>query len=119
VNYITHNLVITDACESGSAFYQAIGETSRERNCSDREAVKLKSSQVFSSSGYELEMDDSRFTRGFTNALDNNPGACLPIETIVNKVTLTLSQEYQQASKFGKIRGLADEDGTFFFIPKK
>ena len=117
-NYIKHNLVITDACEPGPSFYQTIGETTGERNCSDREALQLKSSQVVSSSGYELEMDDSRFTRDFANVLDNNPGACLPIETIVNKITLTVSQNDQQMLKFGKIRGLGDENGTFLFIPK-
>jgi tetratricopeptide (TPR) repeat protein len=117
--YITHNLVITDACESGPTFYQAMRETPKERNCNDWEAVKFKSSQVFSSAGYELAVDNSQFTKTFANTLANNPNACLPIESIVNKVNLAVSQSNQQKPKFGKITGLQDEDGTFFFMSKK
>jgi len=117
-NYITHNLVITDACESGPTFYQAMREIPKERNCNDWEAVKFKSSQVFSSAGYELAVDNSVFTRTFANTLANNPNACLPIESIVNKVNLAVSQSNQQKPKFGKITGLQDEDGTFFFMSK-
>jgi tetratricopeptide (TPR) repeat protein len=118
-NYITHNLVITDACESGPTFYQAMRDIPKERNCNDWEAVKFKSSQVFSSAGYELAVDNSQFTKTFANTLANNPDACLPIESIVNKVTQAVSQNNMQKPKFGKISGLEDEDGTFFFISKK
>jgi hypothetical protein len=116
--YITHNLIITDACESGPSFYQAMRETPKERNCNDWEAVKFKSSQVFSSAGYELAVDNSQFTKTFANTLANNPNACLPIESIVNKVNVAVSQSNQQKPKFGKIVGLEDEDGTFFFMSK-
>lgn len=115
---ITHVLVITDACESGPTFYQAMRETPTERNCTDWEATKLKSSQVFSSAGYELAVDNSQFTRTFANTLANNPNACIPIESIVSKVTIAVSQNNQQKPKFGKISGLEDENGTFFFISK-
>jgi|WetSurSiteA1Bulk_404760.scaffolds.fasta_scaffold02112_3 tetratricopeptide (TPR) repeat protein len=117
-SYITHNLVITDACESGPTFYQAMRDAPRERNCNDWEAVKFKSSQVFSSAGYELAVDNSVFTRTFANTLANNPNACIPIETIVNKVNLAVTQSNQQKPMFGKITGLQDEDGTFFFMSK-
>ncbi|MBN1143082.1 MAG: tetratricopeptide repeat protein [Bacteroidales bacterium] len=117
-SYITHNLVITDACESGPTFYQAMRETPKERNCNDWEAVKFKSAQVFSSAGYELAVDNSQFTKTFANTLANNPNACLPIESIVNKVNAAVSQSNQQKPKFGKITGLQDEDGTFFFMSK-
>jgi tetratricopeptide (TPR) repeat protein len=118
-NYVVHTLVITDACESGPTFYQAMRETPKIRACTDWEAVKFKSSQVFSSAGYELAVDDSQFTRTFANTLANNPDACIPIESIVSKVTVAVTQNNQQKPKFGKISGLTDEDGTFFFISKK
>ncbi len=118
-NNITHTLVITDACESGPTFYQAMRGTPKVRDCNDWQAVKFKSSQVFSSAGYELAVDNSQFTKTFANALANNPNACLPIESIVSKVTVAVTQNNQQKPKFGKIVGLADEDGTFFFITKK
>jgi tetratricopeptide (TPR) repeat protein len=118
-NYVTHTLVITDACESGPGFYQAMRSIPEERSCDDWQATKFKSSQVFSSAGYELAADNSQFTRTFANSLANNPNACLPIENIVNKVTSAVEQTNRQNPKFGKINGLEDEDGTFFFIAKE
>jgi tetratricopeptide (TPR) repeat protein len=117
--YITHTLVITDACESGPSFYQAMRDTPKEKNCNDWQATKFKSSQVFSSAGYELAVDNSQFTKTFANTLSANPDACIPIETIVNKVSSAVAKSgASQKPKFGKIAGLEDEDGTFFFIKK-
>ena len=115
---ITHTLVVTDACESGPSFYQAMRGAIKERNCNDWQATRLKSSQVFSSAGYELAQDISQFTKTFANLLASNPNACIPIESIVLKVTSAVSQSNKQKPKFGKISGLTDEDGTFFFIAK-
>jgi tetratricopeptide (TPR) repeat protein len=119
LNYLTHTLVVTDACESGPSFYQAMrGSNDKKKSCDDWQSTQLKSSQVFSSAGYELAVDDSQFTRTFAAALANNPNACIPIEDIVTKVSTAVKSNNQQAPKFGKITGLKDEDGTFFFIAK-
>jgi tetratricopeptide (TPR) repeat protein len=115
---LTHTLVVTDACESGPSFYQAMRGAVKERSCDDWQATRLKSSQVFSSAGYELAQDISQFTKTFANLLASNPNACIPIENIVTKVTSVVSQSNKQKPKFGKISGLTDEDGTFFFIAK-
>lgn len=116
---VNHTLVITDACESGPTFYQAMRSGLKERSCSDWQATRLKSSQVFSSAGYELAVDNSQFTKTFANILASNPNSCLPIESIVNKVTSTVSTSNpNQKPRFGKINGLTDEDGTFFFMMK-
>ena len=117
-NYLTHLLIITDACESGPSFYQAMRSDLKSRTCTDWTATQFKSSQVFSSAGYELAVDDSQFTRTFVNALRGNPNACISIEEIVSQVTKAVTQNNQQKPKFGKITGLKDEDGTFFFIKK-
>jgi len=117
-NNITHTLVVTDACESGPTFYQAMRSTNDEKSCDDWQATRLKSSQVFSSAGYELAVDNSQFTRTFANALVNNPNACIPIENIVNTVSKAVEKNNQQKPKFGKIAGFEDENGTFFFISK-
>ena len=117
-NYVVHTLVVTDACESGPTFYQAMREIPKQRNCNDWEATRLKSSQVLSSAGYELAVDNSQFTKTFANTLHNNPNACIPIESIVNKVVIAVQKNNQQKPKFGKIAGLVDENGTFFFISK-
>ncbi|MBN1187769.1 MAG: tetratricopeptide repeat protein [Bacteroidales bacterium] len=118
-NIITHTLVVTDACESGPSFYQAMRSTPKARSCNDWQATKFKSSQVFSSAGYELAVDNSQFTKTFANILSNNPNSCIPIEEVVNKVSSAVEKNNQQKPKFGKIAGLEDEDGTFFFISKE
>jgi len=117
-DFLTHTLVITDACESGPSFYQAMRSGIQERNCDDWTSTRFKSSQVFSSAGYELAVDNSQFTKTFANVLINNPSNCVPIENIVLKVTSTMDNTGIQTPQFGKIAGLEDEDGTFFFIPK-
>lgn len=117
-DFVSHTLVITDACESGPSFYQAMRSGLQDHNCNDWESTRFKSSQVFSSAGYELAVDDSQFTRTFANVLINNPSSCVPIENIVQKVTSAVVNSNQQKPQFGKIAGLEDENGTFFFIPK-
>jgi len=117
-DFLTHTLVITDACESGPSFYQAMRSGIQERSCDDWTSTRFKSSQVFSSAGYELAVDDSQFTRTFANVLINNPGSCIPIENVVMKVVSAVENTSKQSPQFGKIAGLEDEDGTFFFIPK-
>ncbi|MCD6566717.1 MAG: caspase family protein, partial [Bacteroidales bacterium] len=116
---LTHTLVVTDACESGPTFYQAMRSTPKIRSCDDWTATRSKSSQVFSSAGYELAVDNSQFTRTFANSLANNPNACMPIENIVSQVTMAVVRNNQQRPKFGKIAGLEDENGTFFFMLKE
>jgi len=116
--WVTHTLVVTDACESGPTFYTAMRTIPKERSCDDWQATRLKSSQVFSSTGYELAVDNSQFTRTFASALANNPNACIPIENIVTTVTIAVTKNNQQKPKFGKIAGLEDENGTFFFMIK-
>jgi tetratricopeptide (TPR) repeat protein len=118
-NELTHTLVITDACESGPSFYQAMRSDVEVRSCADESATKFKSSQVFSSAGYELASDNSQFTKTFSNSLINDSEQCVPIESIVLKVTDAVVHEKQQKPQFGKIAGFADENGTFFFIKKQ
>jgi len=113
---LTHTLVITDACESGPSFYQAMRSDVVVRDCGDESAIKFKSSQVFSSAGYELASDNSQFTKTFANSLVNNTNTCIPIEQIVLNVGSSVEKDNQQKPQFGKIEGLEDENGSFFFI---
>jgi hypothetical protein len=48
----------------------------------------------------------------------NNKNACIPIETIVKSVTAAVTTDKGQKPKFGRIQGLEDMLGTFFFITK-
>jgi tetratricopeptide (TPR) repeat protein len=116
--YLTHTLVVTDACESGPSFYQAMRGTEAERRCDDYTATQFKSSQVFSSAGYELASDNSQFTKTFAQSLRSNPDACMPIDKVVRNVSKAAAKGSTQKPKFGTIQGLTDENGTFFFIKK-
>jgi tetratricopeptide (TPR) repeat protein len=116
--YLTHTLVITDACESGPSFAEVTRDELSVRDCNDWEAAALKSSQVFSSAGYELASDNSQFTRTFSGMLNGNPDDCMPIETVVIRVSEVVRNQGYQTPKFGVMRGWGHEDGTFFFIRK-
>lgn len=118
VGKLVHTLVVTDACESGATFLMAMRGGDDEKHCDNFELTKAKSSQVFTSAGYELASDNSQFTKTFANTLNNNVEACLPIEKIVKKVNTAVTQAGNQTPKFGKIKDLEDEGGTYFFIRK-
>jgi tetratricopeptide (TPR) repeat protein len=115
---LVHTLVITDACESGATFLMAMRGGADGQRCDNFELTKAKSAQVFTSAGFELASDNSQFTKSFVSCLNTNVEPCLPIDKIVKKVTTVVSQGGNQAPKFGKIKDLEDEGGTFFFIKK-
>jgi hypothetical protein len=68
--------------------------------------------------GYELTTDNSRFAASFANELRNSKKDCIPIESIVLKVTPLVEADKGKKPKFGTITGLSDFEGTFFFIKK-
>ena len=114
---VIHTLVVSDACETGAGFYTAMrgGDIP---TCDNTLVAGAKSAQVFSSAGYELASDNSKFTSTFANTLLNNTNACIPIDIVAQKVTEAVFTETGQKPKFGKIPGLEDMNGTFFFIAK-
>jgi tetratricopeptide (TPR) repeat protein len=116
---VVHTLVVADACESGPGFYSASRSANDSPTCDNIQATGSKSAQVFSSAvGYELAVDNSKFTATFANTLMNNRNACIPIESIVKSVTAAVATDKGQKPKFGRIQGLEDMLGTFFFITK-
>ncbi|HLN56802.1 MAG TPA: tetratricopeptide repeat protein [Bacteroidales bacterium] len=115
---IVHTLVVSDACESGPGFYTAMRSSNEAPTCDNTIVAGAKSAQVFTSADTELASDNSKFTSTFANTLMNNRNACIPIETIVKTVTEAVSSDTGQKPKFGKIAGLDDMNGTFFFISK-
>jgi tetratricopeptide (TPR) repeat protein len=115
---IVHTLVVSDACQSGPGFYTAMRSSLTEPTCDNTQVAGAKSAQVFTSANTELAADNSKFTATFANTLMNNRNACIPIETIVKSVTAAVESEKGQKPKFGKIQGLTDMNGTFFFIAK-
>jgi len=115
---VIHTLVVSDACESGPGFYSSSRSANEAPTCDNARVAGAKSAQVFSSAGYELAVDNSKFTATFANTLINNRNACIPIETIVKSVTAAVATDNRQKPKFGRIQGLEDMLGTFFFITK-
>jgi tetratricopeptide (TPR) repeat protein len=115
---VVHTLVVSDACESGPGFYTAMRGAEDDPKCDNQLVAGAKSAQVFTSANTELASDNSKFTSTFANTLMNNTNACIPIETIVRSVTAAVETETGQKPKFGKIQGLEDMNGTFFFIAK-
>jgi tetratricopeptide (TPR) repeat protein len=115
---VVHTLVVSDACESGPGFYTAMRSSTDAPTCDNTIVAGAKSAQVFTSANTELASDNSKFTSTFANTLMNNRNACIPIETIVQQVSAAVATEAGQKPKFGKIAGLEDMNGTFFFISK-
>jgi tetratricopeptide (TPR) repeat protein len=115
---LRHTLVVSDACETGPAFYLAMRGETKAKDCNDWEATRLKSAQVFTSSDREKSSDNSIFTKTFANILNNTPDKCISIDKISDKVISAVELNQKQRPKFGNIHGLEDENGTFFFIKK-
>lgn len=116
---ITHMLVVNDASQAGVSFYAAMRSAAIIRTCEHADNNDYASAQIFSSAGREDAADNSVFATAFYRALINNKNYCLPIEEIVGPVIIAVTSNEQQKPKFGKIAGLKDENGTFFFIKRK
>jgi hypothetical protein len=116
LDYLTHVLIITDACESGPSFADVTSNNFKAKNCTDIAAVNSKSAQVLSSAGYELASDNSQFTRTFSGILESNRAPCISIESVAEKVSGVVEKTGNQSPKFGVIKGLSDQGGTFFFV---
>jgi tetratricopeptide (TPR) repeat protein len=114
---LTHTLVVSDACESGPSFYEAMRGDAKDKRCDDFEASGFKSSQVLTSTGYELAVQQSIFTDVFSRALERNDNTCIPIDEVFHKINSEVRKS-NQIARFGKITGLEDQNGTFFFIRK-
>jgi len=115
---LEHTLIVSDACEAGTSFYLALRGESKPRDCTDWEAIKLKSAQVLTSSDREGATDNSTFAKSFSNVLKFAPDHCISIDKITEKVISSVSSSQKQKPKFGLISGLEHQDGTFFFIKK-
>ena len=57
-------------------------------------------------------------TSEFARALTTNTTSCIPIEKIVVQVNTALAETRQKKPLFGKISGVQDDNGTFFFMGK-
>jgi len=115
-NSLKHILVITDACDAGPSFTMVIRADSQEPDCSDWTYASLRSAQVFTSTSQGWASDQSVFADAFAESLLTNTHSCISIDQISEFVTNKVKSTLKQNPVFGKIAGLEDEDGTFFFI---
>jgi hypothetical protein len=117
-NTLEHLLVVSDACYTGPVFCVAMRSPVTDVTCSQTELTSKKSAQVFTSSGTGNAFDNSLFASSFGNSLLNNENDCISIEEIVKRVTIIMQSNTMQIPEFGKIVGLDDQQGTFFFISR-
>jgi len=115
---LTHLLVVSDACATGQNFCLALRGPIDGTACSNTQLTLKKSSQVLTSSGTGYAYDNSLFTRAFANTLLNNEDDCVTIDDIAKRVSIILRNSSLQTPEFGRIKGLEDELGSFFFITR-
>ncbi|MBN1597466.1 MAG: hypothetical protein JW894_04185 [Bacteroidales bacterium] len=115
---LTHLLVVSDACKTGDGFTIVMRGPIEGIACSETQLSLLKSAQVFTSAGQGYAYDNSLFTRTFANALLNNEDDCVTIDDIAKRVSIVLQNTSSQKPEFGRILGLEDKQGTFFFITR-
>ncbi len=115
---LTHVLIVSDACDTGPGFCIAMRGPIEGVACSNTQLAVKKSAQVFTSSGSGYAYDNSLFTRAFANALLNNEDDCSSVDDIAKRVSLIIQNSSSQKPEFGRISGIEDEMGTFFFITR-
>mgnify|MGYP000890872630 CR=1 FL=1 len=115
---LTHLLIVSDACQTGTGFCTAMRGPLEVTNCNNIHLLNKKSAQVLTSAGSGYAYDNSLFTRSFANSLLNNEDDCSTIEAIVNRISVIMLQTSTQKPEFGRINGIEDHAGTFFFISR-
>ena len=117
-NILSHLLIVSDACETGPGFCIAMRGPIDGVSCSNVQLLEKKSAQIFTSCGSGYASDNSLFTRAFANTLLNNEDDCSSIDDIAKRVSFVMQNSSSQKPEFGRIKGIDDEMGTFFFITR-
>lgn len=117
---LTHMLVISDACQAGGSLYEATRTSNSDKNCNDKLVIESKSTQIVTSAdSYDLAVDQSKFMDVFYNTLKNNDLSCISIDRVYMEIKKALELDGKQKPQFSNIKGLKNENGTFFFIKKE
>jgi tetratricopeptide (TPR) repeat protein len=115
---LTHTLVVSDACAAGESFSLAMRGDNTQASCDNAQLVAQKSALVLTSSDSEPAMDNSFFAQTFSNTLANNNTDCISIDAIAEKISLVMQKNTPQKPVFGRISGMENNNGTFFFITR-
>jgi len=111
-------LIVSDACESGPSF-SLTDESLVNFDCSMlKNNPQNSSSYVFSSTTNEKASDNSVFCETFADLLNTNPDDCIPMSEIVKSVSLVVEKRQSQRCKYGKIKDIINNTGSFYFIKR-
>jgi hypothetical protein len=109
---------VSDACESGPSF-SLTDESLVNFDCSMlKNNPQNSSSYVFSSTTNEKASDNSVFCETFADLLNTNPDECIPMSAIVKSVSLVVEKRQSQRCKYGKIKDIINNTGSFYFIKR-
>lgn len=115
---LTHLLIVSDACRAGESFSIAMRGDNSLASCNEARLIQQKSALILTSSNTEPALDNSLFTKTFANSLANNPADCIPIDAIADRISIVLYKHNAQKTVFGRINGLENKNGTFFFMSR-
>ena len=115
---LKHVLLVSDAADVGPIFSSLIQEKSIP-NCDKLEVIQTKSAQVITVAQKEMVAENKLFSQSFSNILNNNAATCISIESISEKINIMLAQNKKELAKFGRIKGITEEKGSFLFFKKQ
>lgn len=115
---LKHILVVSDAADSGPLFATANQEKSAV-SCEKLESIHMKSAQMLTVSNKEMLPENKLFSQSFSNILSNNTAPCISIESLSEKINTMLTQNKKGPAKFGRIKGITEEKGSFLFFKKQ
>lgn len=114
---LKHILLASDAADVGPIFSSIVQEKSIP-SCDKLEIIQAKSAQVLTVTQKEMVAENKLFNQSFSNILNNNTATCMSIETLSEKINTMLTQNKKANAKLGRIKGVTDEKGSFFFFKK-
>jgi tetratricopeptide (TPR) repeat protein len=115
---LKHILVVSDAADTGPLFATSSQEKSVV-SCDKLESIQLKSAQMLTVSNTEMLPENKLFSQSFSNILSNSSTPCISIESLSEKINTMLTQNKKGPAKFGRIKGITEEKGSFLFFKKQ
>lgn len=116
-NDLAHLLIVSDACNSGSSFYELYRESPQNLSCNNANLMTKKSYQVLTSSkSDQVSSDQSKFVQIFLDVLNNEKTSCISVDKIYEELKNEFNKQSIQTPQLGAIKGMSDQNGTFFFI---
>jgi hypothetical protein len=84
-----------------------------------KSSVHNSSAFVFSSTTNEKASDNSVFCETFADLLNTNEDPCVAMSAIVKSVSSVVEKRQSQRCKYGKIKDMSNNNGSFYFIRRE